>query len=206
MTDSVEVASPPKAANARAWQVWTVGAALVVAAWAINVVSVQSLHPIAPFVTEATLGEESVGRNLAVTINDVRAATYVTGTVARNSRMMWFSEGTWLVIDLDVRGVNRAGDKLGGATLQIGDRTYRPSERPASLLDASLHADIPQTGSLALELPAEVFTDHDVAPAQLGRALRTTPEADSLIVYDIDLTTLELAAEVALVEPKWVAP
>ena len=205
MTDSVEVASPPKKGHSRAWQAWTVGVALVVAAWAVHLVSVQSLHPIAPFVTEATLGEESVGRGFAVTINDVQATTYVTGTDAGDSRKLWYSEGAWVVVDLDVRGVDRAGGLLAGAALRIGDRTYWPSERPTSLRNTPLHADIPQTGSLAFELPADIFTDHDVANAQLEFALRTNPEADSLIVYNVDLTTLELADEVALIEPEWVA-
>ena len=205
MTAASSAAPPTRARGSHAWRAWAVGVGLLVTAWGVTFASSQWVEPVAPFVTVAAVGEEVEGRNFELTINDVRAATSVTGRAAANSSLMWFSEGNWLIVDLTVAGTHDAGVLFTGNILRIGERTFRASERPVSLARTALHAGIPRTGSLAFELPPDVFED-DHARAAFGElCVVEDPRGDSGIGRPIGLASLEILDEAALADLEWGA-
>lgn len=193
------------ATRGRAWRAWSGGLALLIAAWGITLASTTFVRPFAPFATVAMQGEEAVGRSFSATIHDVRATTHVTGSVPLQN-MEWYADGNWVIVDLTITGRDTIYELLGGANLVVGDRTYRASERPASLLSTPLQAGVPRTGSLAFDLPSGLLSDTIDAELQLYVNAEMGAQADSMIVFPLDLSTLDVSEEEALVEPEWVSP
>lgn len=167
----------------RRWAVWAVGLALLALAWGVTKATPGPELTEASFVVDARIGEEARGAELLLTVDDV-----VLADRAEDPRG-WAADGVWVVADIDMSA--RATEEmtsLATAHLLLDGRTYRASERPASLLGETLGAGMVTRGSVAFELPAG--TDR-------GRAvLRFAPKAgdlrlDSVIELAVDLSDLE---------------
>ena len=173
---------------------WAAGLGLVVAAWAVAAATPGDELAEEPFRVAASVGERAEGRNIAVTVTDVRAADTVT---AANG---WTADGTWVVVDLEVEAVaSEQGTALTLATLTIGDRTYGASERPESLARQHLSVGGPRTGSLAFEV-AEGALEGD---GMLHLGVSADPRLDSLIELPVDLDDLTVESATELVATEW---
>ncbi|TFV84987.1 hypothetical protein E4V99_08115 [Microbacterium sp. dk485] len=180
----------------RRWLAWPMGAALLFGAWLVTLATPTADADEAPFVVPAALGEEARGRSITVTVTDVRLAEHVSAGA-------WAGEGVWLVVDLDAAAA-REEDRtaLGGASLAIGERTYRASERPPSLFQQPLLVGIPREGSLAFELPPDAVDEQAVL--RLSGDWET--RLDSLIELPLDLADLDPVDSVELTETGWARP
>lgn len=194
---------------------WLLALAMLVAAWFVSGETPdgeQRLHD--PFPVAGALGETVVADNLGVTVHDARFADRV-------STGGWSADGTWLVVTLDAWLVHREPAGLGRAYLVVGDRTFLASERiaaydaDAAIAAWSLHVGIPQTGTLAFELPDDIATDADAAAAtlqlSLGRAYPNLSAAQNqqggaVVELPVDLPALEHDATVALPKTVWTRP
>lgn len=173
---------------------WIAGIALVAAAAAVGGLELDESQTQAPFEVRAAVGERAEGRDIAVTVADVRAADHVSDGRG------WEADGTWVVVDLEVEAVrSERGALLGLAMLDLGDRRIEASERPESLLDTSLAVGLPRSGSLAFELPPGARTG--TATLRIGRSAEV--RLDSLIALEMDLDALEAVAETELLPTGW---
>lgn len=177
------------------WAAAAAGAALVVAAWGVAVVTPTDDDVVRPFSVPLTLDERAVGRNLAVTVDDVSRTESV-------STDEWTAEGNWVVVDLSCEATVEEGASLRLATLTIDGAIYQASERPASFFEQSLAVGIPRSGSLAFELPANISG----GSATLTLGLTTDPRLDSVLTYDFDLAGLELRPTTELNATGWTTP
>lgn len=178
------------------WAAAGVAAALVTGAWFVALITPTEDDAVRPFVTQMQTGAEASGRNLSVTLLDVRRAETV-------SAGDWSADGNWLVVDLEAQAIiEERGGALVLATLEIGGTTYQASERPESLFEASLAAGISTSGSLAFELPASVTGG--AAVLRLGQ--RSDPRLDSQLEYSFDLADLEGTADAELLATGWSRP
>lgn len=168
----------------------------MVAAWFVALVTPDDDQAQAPFVTEVTIGERGIGRNIDVTVLDVRRADAV-------SVDDWSAEGNWLVVDLEAASViSETGILLSHAQLEIDEVRYRASDRPDSLAGHPLTLGIPRIGSIAFELPADV----DSGEAVLELAINGETRLDSVIVMPIDLGEVPHERETELLETGWANP
>lgn len=173
-----------------------VGAALVVAAWGVALVTPSEDDAVIPFTVQGLLGEEASGRNLAVTVTDVRRAASV-------STEEWTADGNWVVVDIEAHAIEEeVGASLVLATVQIDGVTYRASERPDSILETRLAVDIPRIGSLAFELPASLAA----GDAVLRLALRTDTRLDSVLEFPLDLDDVDVETDAELIATGWSNP
>lgn len=192
---------------------WLLGLLLLVAAWFVAAATPDGEARITdPFPVAASPGTPAVGDNIAVTIHDVVVSDGVT------SETGWSATGTWLVVDLDAWAVKtETRGALGAAYLVLADRTLSASERPGarnnttSLLKARLHVGVPQSGSIAFELPADVTTGTAVLQvAQNNGAGATDPslslEGDSAIQLPLVLKDLDRVTARELRRTDWVTP
>lgn len=198
--DATSAAGPalaPVAPTSRlpGWAAWAIGAGLIVAAWFVALVTPGEEQAQAPFIIAATVDESAVGRNLAVTITDVRRAAAVSADG-------WAAEGNWLVVDLQAESLISEGGVISHAMVQIDGVQFSASDRPDSLLDAALTAGIAQTGSLAFELPEDLTA----GAARLELALATDVRLDSMIVLSFDLAEVPFVDDAELIETGWVNP
>jgi hypothetical protein len=174
---------------------WAVGAALVAAAWGVAAITPPEDAAEDSFPVAVAVGERGVGRNIAITVDDIRRAESV-------STAEWSAEGNWVVVDLDAEAVaSEYGTLLTLATLEIGGRTFRASERPDSLLSGPLSVGVPRSGSVAFELADDV----DSGEAVLTFGLDTDPRLDSLIVLRVDVGAIDVEADAALRATEWSA-
>lgn len=171
------------------------GAALILAAWGVAALTPSEDDIVSPFRVTAGLGDKAVGRDIAVTVTDVRRAETV-------STADWTADGNWVVFDLDAEAVvSEAGASLQLATLEIGGSTYRASERPDSFFAGPLSVGIPRSGSIAFELPPTVTAGD--ALLSLGR--NTDTRLDSMIVLEVDLGDVSVESSVELHPTDWSA-
>jgi hypothetical protein len=178
----------------RPWLVWTIGVALVVAAWGVIQITPDDDAAVAPFVVPAAVGEKALGRTFEITVTDVRL-----GDAARARG--WRAEGTWLVVDVEAASrTGEAGSSLSEAELVLGERIYRASDRPESMFQTPLATGLPRAGSVAFELPADAS-----GPATLRLGLTAEIRLDSLVEVPIDLDALPRDAEVELGATGWAA-
>ena len=177
----------------RRWVSWGIGGALVAAAWGVALITPPEDAFERPFPVTVDVGERGEGRNIAITVHDVRRA----GAVSAGE---WTAEGNWVIVDLDAEAVvAEFGTLLSLATLEVDGRTYSASERPESLRRGSLSVGIPRSGSLAFELADDV----EPAGAVLTFGLDTDPRLDSLIVVPIDLREIEVTSDAELQPTEW---
>lgn len=183
------------------WLVWVIGIALTAAAWCVIQVTPDREIAEAPFPVRASVGEEATARAFAVTASDPRVGE-------RAVAGGWQADGTWLVVDLRVDGRGAEFDALGGgaallyAEFVVDDVAYRASERPSSLLQTRPRVGVPQVGSVAFELPADL--------AESSGTLRISGDSesrlDSIVEIPLDLAALPHETEVELTPSGWAAP
>ncbi|MFC9984173.1 hypothetical protein ACFU0W_13745 [Microbacterium keratanolyticum] len=173
---------------------WAGAAVLLVAAWGVGVATPPEYAIEPAHVVTAQIGEEAGGRNIVATVTDVRAARGA-------STPTWQAPGTWLVVDLDAAAVVSSAAGLRGVTLQIGDLTFRASERMESFFGQRLVAGVPRSGSVAFELPEGALTGTAVLSLSTGSDTR----GDSVIQVPIDLDALPVAADAELLPNGWSA-
>lgn len=175
---------------------WAIGAALVAAAWGVAVITPAEDAEEAPFAVTAEPGERAAGRNIAVTVTDVRRAESL-------SAGDWSADGNWVVVDLDAEAVvSESGTLLALATLEVDGRVFRASERPESLLRHALSVGIPLSGSLAFELPAELTAGSGLL--RLGES--PDPRLDSVILLAVELQDLPVEQSTDLRTTEWSTP
>ena len=175
------------------WATWGVGAALVAAAWGVALVTPAEDAEEAPFPVTVEVGERGVGRNVAVTVTDVRRAETVTAGE-------WSAHGNWLVVDLEAEAVvSEFGALLALATIEVDGRTFRASERPESMLRGPLSVGIPRSGSIAFELPDDVAG----GAGELRMGQMTDERLDSVIVVPVDLDAYPVESEADLRPSGW---
>lgn len=185
----------------RRWMPAAAGAALIVAAWGVTAVTPPEEFAEQPFVVVAPVGERAEGRNLAVTVTRVRAAAAVTNEG-------WRAEGEWLVVDLEAEATeSEVGTLLDFATLGLGDRTYRASERPPdSLFGQPLFVGLPLAGSLAFEVPDRALEPGtagapDTLVLQFG--LNLDERLDSIIETRVPIEGIERVGEAEMTDRDW---
>ncbi len=172
---------------------WGIGAALVAAAWGVAVITPAEDAEEAPFPVAVEVGDRGVGRNVAITVTDVHRAESI-------SAGEWSAEGNWVVVDLEAEAVvSEFGALLALATLEVDGRTFRASERPESLLRGSLSVGIPQSGSLAFELPDGVTG----GSGMLRLGVAPDPRLDSVITLAIDLDDVPVERAAELQPTEW---
>lgn len=171
---------------------WAGAAVLLVAAWGVGVATPPEYAIEPAHVVTAQIGEEAGGRNIVATVTDARAARMA-------STPKWQAPGTWLIVDLDVAAVVSSTAGLRGVTLQVGDLTFRASERMESLFQQSLVAGVPRSGSVAFELPDGALT----GSAILSLSTSSDTRGDSVIQVPIDLDEVLLAADAELLPNGW---
>lgn len=178
--------------------VWLLTIALLVVAWGVSKATLPDDSTIAPFPVTATIGDQSVTRNLAATVTDVRLADRVTDAKG------WSAEGSWLVVDLEAASVvTQELSTLSLAQLVIGDRTFSATDRGTTFLAQRLITGVPRSGSLAFELPDDALTGR--ATLRLGVPSGAPGEVllDGLIELPLVLDDLPHDAEVLLDENGW---
>src|SRR6478736_7079070 len=121
-------AAAPSIHRLPTWAAWTIGIGCVVLAWFVALVTPGEDEAQAPFTVPAAVGETATGRNLEVTVTDVRRAEHVTAPG-------WEAEGNWLVVDVEAATV-LSPERVFTSVLVIDDTTYTASERPESLKKA----------------------------------------------------------------------
>lgn len=182
----------------RPWVAWVIGLGLIVAAWFVALVTPGTDVAQAPFTATAVLGEEAAGRNITATITDLRRADSVS-----EHDGSWSADGNWLVVDLDAASVvSERGALLQHAMIEIDGVRYSASERPDTIAGAPLSAGIPQSGSLAFELP----DDLDAGDGVLELAVRSDTRLDSLILLPFDLAEVPRVDDAELVKTGWARP
>jgi hypothetical protein len=96
---------------------------------------------------------------------------------------------------------SETGALFSHATLSVDGRTFRASERPPdSLFRAALAVGVPRSGSIAFELPEDVFGD-DTAVLSLG--ISGDPRLDSVIELHLDPRSLDRVEEAELMSSGW---
>ena len=182
----------------RRWVSWVIGLGLIVAAWFAALVTPGTDVAQAPFTVSAVIGEEAAGRNIAATVTDLRRADRVS-----ESDGSWSADGNWLVVDLDAASVvSERGALLRHAMIQIDGVRYSASERPDTIAGTPLSAGIPQSGSLAFELPGDL----DAGDGVLELAVRSDTRLDSLILLPFDLADVPHVDGAELIETGWARP
>ncbi|WP_413317659.1 hypothetical protein AA0Z99_11985 [Agrococcus sp. 1P02AA] len=174
---------------------WLVGLAMIATAALIGTLTLDEAETAQPFVVDAAVGERAEARLFAATVHGVRATEQEVIDASG-----WRAEGTWVVVDLDVEAMQtEVASLLSLAELDLGDRVISASERPESLRSASLRLGIPQSGSLAFELPQGALTGD--ATLRLGRSLET--RVDTIVELRIDLDAVDRSPSIELQETGW---
>lgn len=176
------------------WASWSIGTGLVVAAWFVALVTPGDDRVQDAFRLETAVGSAVTGRNIAVTVHDIRRTERV-------SAGGWSAEGNWVVVDLDAASIvsESSTSLLRHAELVVDGVRFRASERPRTLFGMPLSAGVSQSGSLAFELPDEL----DGGDAILEIALPRDTRLDSMIVVPFDLAAITRRAEIELRETEW---
>lgn len=180
---------------------WLITVALLAGAWLVALATPETSGATRAFIVQAAIGEPAQGRNLAVTVHDVRVAEAISTSTG------WRAEGTWVVVDLDAESVlTQYGTLLSTTTLTIGERTFSATERGIgdsldyiSLAKAQLVPGIPKRGMLAFQVPDDALSE----TATLELALGLAPVYDSIIALSIDLSELPVEHDVRLVPVDW---
>ena len=174
------------------WLPWVATFVLLIGAWFVQLLTPSDDAASEPFIVATVVGSEAVGREIVVTVLDVRAASAVTSSNG------WSAEGTWLLVDLKAEAV-RNDSLLKGATLTIGDREFRASERMDSIFSTKLVPGIPRTGTIAFELPDDALTGTGILHLSPSGDTRL----DSVIELTIPLDELTISAEESVHDTEW---
>jgi len=191
--DAPPVTAAPAARRLPMWAAWTIGIGCVVIAWFVALVTPDADTAQAPFVVSAAVGESATGRNIEVTVTDVRRAEHVAAGG-------WSAEGNWVVVDVEAASV-LSEVQLNRAVLVVDGTQFSASERPDSIRQASLTAGIPLSGSLAFELPEGL--DAGDASLEIALAPRGDTRLDSMIVLPFELAEVAEVGDTELLATEW---
>ena len=154
-------------------------------------------HVQAPFAVAGERGDQVVSQHLVATVNDVDLADIVELDFWRGT-----TSGVWLVVDATIRArIERTGVD---ANVFIDGVRYAATNRTSTdTVDGRVaDAGFPVTGSILVELPADVQT----IPGADSATLRLSPggdsRLDSVIEVTLDLTQLEVADRLELETPR----
>lgn len=176
---------------------WAITLLLLAAAWLVAFVTPADRATTEPFPITATIGEEVIARDFVLTVKQVRAAESISTPDG------WGAEGTWVVVDLTAEAAReQSGTSLAGATLVIGDRTYRASERMTSMFGHPLVPGIPYRGALAFELPPDALHGTGI----LHLSTRDDDRGDNVAELTIDLGEIEVLPAAGLDDIVWGEP
>lgn len=182
---------------------WAITIGLLVAAWFVAQATPGDDSAERAFVQQTAIGERAEGRDLAVTVQRVRAAHELTTAAG------WRAEGTWVVVELDAEAVlTEYGNLLNRTVLKIGDRVYSATERgegERSVDDYMLSGEqlvpgIPKSGMLAFQLPGD---ESLTGTATLEIATDRFTAYDSIITLPIDLGELPVESSIELEMVEW---
>ncbi|WP_433584815.1 hypothetical protein [Microbacterium hydrocarbonoxydans] len=174
---------------------WLAGAALVVTAGVVAVITPDADAQDGPFLTHGTAGHPVTSRNLTVVVEDAAFADRVT--VEDDD---WEADGNWLVVSLSAAARQSEVDAaLRLVKLVVDGREFVASERPAtSIVGDDLRVGIQTSGMVAFELPADVTAGE----AELRVSMPySTPHLDDVIVVPLDLTDAGRESTIDIVEP-----
>lgn len=173
---------------------WAIAIALLLAAWLVQLNAVDEYAYQQPFVTTVELGEQGTGRNIAVTVTEVKRAT----TISDDSGFT--ATGTWVVVDLSAEAVHsQERATMRYATLEVGGFEYSASERPTSFIDTALVPGVPKSGSLTFEVAPESLT----GPLVFSFALDTITLLDSIVEVRVDESQLQTVTHAVLAPTGW---
>lgn len=175
---------------------WLLGAALALAAGAVSVSTPGDEVYRAPFLIQGAGGQHPVtSRMLTATVLDASFADRVTVGDAD-----WHADGNWLVVTISASAPRTEVDaRIQLATLVIGDRVFRSSERPGdSITEADLRVGIDTVGVLAFELPPDVQAGSGELRLTTSFA---TPVLDDVVVLPISLDDLPRVQNVEFAAP-----
>ncbi|WP_402839964.1 hypothetical protein [Microbacterium sp. GXS0129] len=176
--------------------VWITGAALVIAAGVVTVVTPDPDAQVDAFLVHGAVHETIGSRNLTVRVEDVRFADRIT--VSEDDD--WTAEGNWLVVDLSAAATRTEVDAtIRLIKLIVDGRDFIASERPStSLVGADLRVGLETRGMVAFELPADLAAE----TAELRLSLPySTPHLDDVIVVPLDLGRAPREGVIDIVEP-----
>lgn len=175
---------------------WLVGAALALAAGVVSVNTPGDEVYRAPFLIRGADDERSVtSRTLIATMHDASFADRVTVTATD-----WSADANWLVVTVAASAPRTEVDsQIKLATLVIGDRVFRASERPGnSLADSGLRVGIDTVGMLAFELPPDLRTGQGEVHLTTSYY---TPVLDDVVVLPVSLDDLPTVKNVDFEAP-----
>lgn len=175
---------------------WLLGAALALTAGVISVNTPGDEVYRAPFLIQGAGGQHPVtSRTLTATVLDTSFADRVTVGDAD-----WHAGGNWLVVTVAASAPRTEVDaRIQLATLVIGDRVFRSSERPGdSITDADLRVGVDTVGMLAFELPPDVQTGSGELRLTTSFA---TPVLDDVVVLPLSLDDLPRVENVDFAAP-----
>lgn len=182
---------------------WAITIGLLVAAWFVAQATPGDDSAERAFVQQAEIGERAEGRDLAITVQRVRAAEALTTPAG------WRAEGTWVVVEMDAEAVlTEYGNLLSLTVLKVDDRVYSATERgegESSVDDYMLSGEqlvpgVPKSGMLAFQLPDEQSL---AGTATLEIATDRFPVYDSIITLPIDLEELPIENSIELELVDW---
>ncbi|MFS0734383.1 hypothetical protein ABC304_01025 [Microbacterium sp. 1P10UB] len=177
----------------RPWLVWTIGLALLVAAWAVIQITPSDDAAVTPFDVSGAIGDSVSGRAFEASVTDVRLGD-------RAEADGWSAESTWVVVDVTAQALlDEQGSLLGHADLIVDGVRYRASERPTSVFRTGLSVGLPRSGSIAFEVPAGVTERSGVIELGLTEETRL----DSVVRVPVDLAELDRSPDVELRRTEW---
>lgn len=196
----------------RAPVAWGVGVLLLAGTWAVAAVTPDGEQRATdPFIVTTEVGVPAEAGRLAVEVTDVVIADRVSAGA-------WAAEGTWLVVDVTAWAVGTdVNASLGAVYLRVGEQEFRASERPAgtdpgaSLYRAPLFVDLPQSGSVAFELPADVVDQPAILRFAAGPAYPDLPAdtqyaGDAILDVPLDLQAVPRITDAELEPTEWAKP
>ena len=195
--------SPARKRSVRDLGSWALAVLLLAAGGVVVATTLPSDAGEEPFAVHVALGERGVGRNIDVTVQDVRFVHALSEPPSPYTALPttpWTATGNWLVVDLDAAAVRtQQAAWLNGVLLETDGRTFQASERPESLYRTPLVPGVPRRGSVAFELPDGLRP----GPATLAFSISADPRSDSQIRVAIDLADVPVQEIGALLRVEW---
>lgn len=177
---------------------WVAGAALVIAAGVVSVITTAAIDQRAPFVVTADAGATITSRSLTAVVHDASFTNRVTADE-------WHADGNWLVVTLVASAPQTEENAvIELATLEVDGQIFQASERPGrSIVGIPLHVGTNTVGVLAFELPARVRGGDTVL--RLSTTM-TTPRLDDVAVLPLPLDGLPAENNIDIEDPYLGAP
>lgn len=174
---------------------WLIGAALIVAAGVVAVITPDADSQDDPFLIHGASAQSVTSRNLSVRIEDAAFADRITAEEGD-----WQADGNWFVVRLSAAARQTEVDAaLRLVKLVVGGREFIASERPpTSFVGADLRVGVQTSGMVAFELPADLTSGE----AELRLSMPySTPHLDDVIVVPVDLDDAPRDDTIDIVEP-----